>query len=108
MKADVVSHPVYTMPAVDQDMSFVEKLISVNVVGPMRMVHHFHRQIIAAKGTILNIGSIAGIVPHTFRAAYNASKAALHQYGNTLRIEMMPFGYEASSSSFPFPREAIL
>lgn len=26
------------------------------------------------------------------KASYNASKAALHHYGNTLRAEMKPFG----------------
>lgn len=30
------------------------------------------------------------VMPHPFTAAYNASKAALSQYSNTLRLELEP------------------
>ena len=83
---------IYTMPAADSDMKQVEKLLAVNVLGPMRMVHHLHRLIIFSKGVIVNTGSIAGVCPFVYGAAYNASKAALHHWGDTLRIEMKPFG----------------
>lgn len=54
------------MPAVDTDFSEVEKIFSVNVFGPMRMVRVFHRLIVETKGTIVNIGSVAGIVPYIY------------------------------------------
>ncbi|KAI4259121.1 MAG: hypothetical protein LQ352_000915 [Teloschistes flavicans] len=82
----------YTMTAVDTDTQQAEKMFGVNVFGPMRMVRVFHRMIIAAKGRIVNIGSIGGMTPYVYGAAYNASKAALVHYGNTLRVEMLPFG----------------
>lgn len=82
----------YTMTAVDTDTKQVEKMFGVNVFGPMRMVRVFHRMIIAAKGKVVNIGSIGGMTPYVYGAAYNASKAALIHYGNTLRVEMLPFG----------------
>ena len=81
------------MTAVDTDLSSVEKMFAVNVFGPMRMVHHFHRPIVEAKGLIINICSVGGISPYVFGASYNASKAALAHYGNTLRVEMQPFGF---------------
>jgi 1-acylglycerone phosphate reductase len=56
------------------------------------MCQTFAPLLIAAKGTIVQIGSVAGIMPYVFGAAYNASKAALHQYSNTLRVELAPFG----------------
>lgn len=31
-------------------------------------------------------------MPYVFGSCYNASKAALHQYSNTLRVELAPFG----------------
>lgn len=47
--------------------------------------------IASGDGRIVNIGSIAGVMPYPFGSAYNASKAALHAYGNTLRLELAPF-----------------
>jgi 1-acylglycerone phosphate reductase len=82
----------YTMTAADTDVAQVEKMFAVNVFGPMRMVHHFHRMLVSARGAVVNIGSIGGICPYVFGAAYNATKAALVHYGNTLRVEMKPFG----------------
>ena|ERR1700742_679772 len=58
----------------------------------MRMCKAFAPFIIATKGTIVQIGSVAGVMPYVFGSAYNASKAALHQYSNTLRVELAPFG----------------
>ncbi|KAH7408328.1 hypothetical protein DE146DRAFT_645963 [Phaeosphaeria sp. MPI-PUGE-AT-0046c] len=82
----------YTMSAADTDVRQVEKMFAVNVFGPMRMVHHLHRMIVSARGAVVNIGSIGGICPYVFGSAYNATKAALVHYGNTLRVEMKPFG----------------
>jgi 1-acylglycerone phosphate reductase len=56
------------------------------------MCQAFAPFIIENKGTIVNIGSVAGIMPYVFGSAYNASKAALHAYSNTLRVELAPFG----------------
>ncbi|KAI2643561.1 short chain dehydrogenase [Xylaria nigripes] len=81
----------YTMTAADTEVKEVEKMFAVNVFGPMRMVHIFHPLIIQAKGTIVNIGSVGGIVPYVYGSSYNASKAALHHWGDTLRVEMKPF-----------------
>jgi 1-acylglycerone phosphate reductase len=55
------------------------------------MCQAFAPLLIAAKGTIVQIGSIAAVMPYVFGSAYNASKAALHQYSNTLRVELAPF-----------------
>jgi 1-acylglycerone phosphate reductase len=48
--------------------------------------------LIQAKGTIVMVGSLAGVIPYVFGSVYNASKAALHAYANTLRVEMKPLG----------------
>ena len=40
----------------------------------------------------MQLGSLAGVMPYVFGGAYNASKAALHAYSNTLRVELAPFG----------------
>ncbi|KAH8781185.1 hypothetical protein F5883DRAFT_168950 [Diaporthe sp. PMI_573] len=82
----------YTMTAIDTDVTEVQRMFDVNVFGPMRMVHHFHDFLIRSGGVVVNIGSIGGIVPYVYGASYNASKAALQHWSNTLRVEMAPLG----------------
>lgn len=47
-----------------------------------------------ARPTIINIGSLAATLPYVFGSVYNASKAALHSYGDTLRVELEPLGVD--------------
>jgi 1-acylglycerone phosphate reductase len=76
------------------DMSAVRALYELNVFAPMCMVQEFIRLLISSgKARIVNIGSVSGIMPVPFSAAYNTSKAALHAFGNTLRVELAPFKY---------------
>ncbi|RYP78221.1 hypothetical protein DL771_000698 [Monosporascus sp. 5C6A] len=89
----------YTMTAIDTEVASVRRMFDVNVFGPMQMVHHFHDMIIRASGAIVNIGSIGGVVPYIYGASYNASKAALHHWSNTLRLEMSPFDVRVITSA---------
>lgn len=67
-------------------------MFDANVFGPMRMVKNFVSLLIASgDGRILQIGSTAALFAVPFRSAYNASKAALHAYSDTLRVELAPF-----------------
>lgn len=80
------------VPALDLDIDgVVRNMFEVNVFGVMRMIKAFSGLLIKAEGCIVNIGSIAPIVPLVFSSAYNATKAALHAYGDCLRIELAPF-----------------
>lgn len=54
------------MPAVDTDVKAVQRMFDINVFGPMRMVCHFHDMLIRAKGTVVNIGSIGGVIPYLY------------------------------------------
>jgi 1-acylglycerone phosphate reductase len=82
----------YPVAATDMDMSAVRALFEVNLFAPMCMVQEFIHLLISSKdGCIINTGSISGIMPVPFSAAYNTSKAALHSFGNTLRVELAPF-----------------
>lgn len=81
-------------PALDLDVDgVVASMFDVNVLGVMRMVKAFADLLINAKGCVVNIGSIAPIVPLVYSSAYNATKAALHAYGDALRMELKPLGY---------------
>jgi 1-acylglycerone phosphate reductase len=82
----------YTMPALDVDMDQVRATFETNLFSIMRLVQVFSPMLIQAQGTIVMIGSLAGVLPYVFGSVYNASKAALHAYSNTLRVEMEPLG----------------
>lgn len=64
----------YTMTAIDTDVNAVKRMFEVNVFGPMQMVHHFHDMLIRAAGTIVNIGSIGGVVPYMYGGILTSSK----------------------------------
>lgn len=82
----------YTMPALDVDMDQIRATFETNVFSVMRLVQVFSSLLIQAHGTIVMIGSLAAVIPYVFGSIYNASKAALHAYSNTLRVEMEPLG----------------
>lgn len=73
------------------DFDEARDLLETNVISVMRMCKDFSGLLIEAHGTIINIGSLAAEIPYVFGSAYNASKAALHAYSDTLRVELKPF-----------------
>lgn len=81
-----------TFPAMDLNVADAEDCFAVNLFGVIRMTKVFMPLLIEAKGTIVQTGSLAGVVPFPFASVYSASKAALHQYSSVLRLEMAPFG----------------
>ena len=82
----------YTVPATDLDLAEVRETFETNLFAVMEMCRVFSPLLIESRGTIVQIGSLAGYMPYVFGAAYNASKAALHSYSDTLRVELKPFG----------------
>lgn len=81
----------YTVPALEVEMHEIEATFAVNVFAVMRMSQAFAPLLIEAQGTIAMIGSLAGEMPYVFGSVYCASKAALHRYTDTLRLELKPF-----------------
>jgi len=75
----------YTMPALNLEIDEVRDLFETNLYGVMRMCQAFAPLLIEAKGCIVQIGSLTAVMPYVLSSAYNASKAALHQYSRTLR-----------------------
>ncbi|KZV80174.1 NAD(P)-binding protein [Exidia glandulosa HHB12029] len=84
----------YTTSVTDAEISEVTDLFNANVIGVVRMVRAFGPFVIAAKGKIVNNGSIAGTIAMPFRGTYGATKAAMHAMGDALRLEMKPFGVQ--------------
>ena len=82
----------YTVPTLDIEESEVHELFQANVFSVMQMCKAFAPLLITAQGVIVQTGSLAGVMPYVWGSAYNASKAALHAYSNTLRVELAPLG----------------
>jgi short-subunit dehydrogenase len=80
-------------PLLDLPPDELENQFQTNVFGPVQLI----RAVAPAMrknggGTIINIGSISGIVTTPFAGAYCASKAALNSLSDALRLELAPFG----------------
>ncbi|KAF4990246.1 hypothetical protein FDECE_14453 [Fusarium decemcellulare] len=77
-------------PVLDVDIEQAMKLFDVNFWGVLRMIQTFATLLIDAKGTIVNMGSIVGILYTPFGSMYNASKAAGNHFSENLRLELAP------------------
>ncbi len=80
-----------TLPALEVDLNEARACFETNFFAIIAIVQAFTPLLISAKGLIINIGSVAAIVPYVFGSVYNASKAALHAYSQTLRLELEPY-----------------
>lgn len=80
-----------TIPALDVDLDDARRCFDTNFFAVVRLVQVFTPLLMQAKGTIVMLGSLASEMPYVFGSVYNASKAALLAYANTLRVELAPF-----------------
>ena len=67
-------------------------MFAINFFAVVRLCQIFVPLLRRSRGTIVQIGSLAGCFPYAWDSIYNTSKAALHSYGAALRIEVAPFG----------------
>ncbi|KIY68360.1 NAD(P)-binding protein [Cylindrobasidium torrendii FP15055 ss-10] len=81
-----------TIPMLDATEEDIRSVFETNFFAVVYMCKAFAPLLIKAKGNIVQIGSVTQMVPYTFGAMYNASKAALHAFSDTLRVELEPFG----------------
>ncbi|KAK7060030.1 short chain dehydrogenase reductase [Favolaschia claudopus] len=80
-------------PAIDASIPATRALFELNVFAPMQMVQELFSLLQAGMNPcIVNIGSGSGLLPIPLQSGYNASKAALHSFSDTLRVEVEPFG----------------
>ncbi|KAK7038395.1 short chain dehydrogenase reductase [Favolaschia claudopus] len=76
----------------DTEMSEMRSVFELNLFAHMSMAQEFIQLLMAGQDAcIVNIGSAAGLVAIPLQAGYNASKAALHSFSDTLRVELEPF-----------------
>jgi NAD(P)-dependent dehydrogenase (short-subunit alcohol dehydrogenase family) len=70
--------------------------LEINLIGPMAVTQAFLPFIRAAKGRIVNIGSISGRVASPMIGPYAMSKFGLEAFNDSLRRELHPWGIEVS------------
>jgi len=74
-------------------MDDMRLLIETNFFGTAYMTQAVAPHMMNARsGVIVNIGSMVGDVPTPFSGVYSASKAAVHAYSTSLRMELAPWG----------------
>ena len=91
-EADHPTSSDYTVPALSATQPEIHATFTTNLFAVMQICALFSPLLIRSRGTIVQIGSLAGVIPYVFGSVYNASKAALHSYSDTLRVELAPLG----------------
>jgi short-subunit dehydrogenase len=77
----------------DQDLNEALKVIHTNIDGTVRLIYDVANDMRArGRGRILITGSIAGLMPGTFQAVYNGSKAFLDSFSVALSNELKDTG----------------
>ena len=77
----------------DQDFAAVRHVINTNITGTLDVIQRVARDMCARnEGRILVTGSIAGLVPGSFQAVYNGTKAFVDSFCYALRDELKDSG----------------
>ncbi len=74
--------------------------LNVNVTGNWRVIHACLPHVVARRGYVLGVASVAAIVAPLGLGAYGASKAGLEQLLNVLRIEVRHLGVDVGVAYF--------
>jgi len=73
----------------DQDFAEIRRVIDLNVTGTTLLLHKAGRLLKRqGRGRILVTGSVAGFMPGSYQAVYNATKAYLDSLSYALRNEL--------------------
>jgi short-subunit dehydrogenase len=90
----------------DQDVADWRKVIDTNIVGTTYLLQKVLRQMVARNsGKVLVTGSIAGFIPGSFQAVYNASKAYIDNFTDALRNELKEADGVTLTTLMPGPTE---
>ncbi len=74
---------------IDQDREEILRVIGTNVTGTVMLAHDIARRMVGvAEGRILFTGSVAGFMPGTYQAVYNATKAFIDSFAIALSHEL--------------------
>src|SRR6266540_2377288 len=84
--------------AIDTDLDTWEQVFQVNFFAPMMLARGLMAELKAAKGSVVNVTSIAGSRVHPFAgAAYATSKAALAALTREMAADFGPLGVRVNA-----------
>ncbi len=86
-----ISGPLEALP-----LALWRQQLEVNVLGQVAVTQAMLRLVRRARGRIVNMGSISGLVAAPFMGPYAASKHALEAVTDALRVELAPWGIGVS------------
>jgi len=73
----------------DRDLADVTREIEINFSGPVRMVQQFLPHLKTRKDAlIVNVSSGLAFIPLPISPVYSATKAAIHSYSQSLRVQL--------------------
>src|SRR5206468_2657156 len=77
----------------DEEFDEVQHVVNTNITGTIYLVHRLGREMRTRdRGRILFTGSIAGLMPGSFQAVYNGTKAFIDSFAWALRNELKDTG----------------
>ena len=82
------------------DPDVLAAVANVNLVGNWRVIHACLPHVVARRGYVLGVASLAAIVAPMGLGAYGASKAGLEQLLNALRVEVHHLGVDVGVAYF--------
>jgi len=89
-------------PLLQQSTESFDQVFAVNVRGPFLVMKAAAEHLVASKGNIVNISSIAGVGGTPLLGTYGATKAALLQLTRVAAVEMRPTGIRVNAISPAF------
>lgn len=70
-------------------LDVAERTVTVNLLGPIRLVHAFLPGLLAQpEATVMTVSSGLAYVPLPITPTYNATKAAIHSFTESLRVQL--------------------
>jgi NAD(P)-dependent dehydrogenase (short-subunit alcohol dehydrogenase family) len=85
-------------PAIDYPDALLSQIIDINLVGTFRVCRAVGRHMLARRtGSIVNIGSVVGMVGFAGSAGYQASKGGVTQLTRSLAVEWAPHGVRVNA-----------
>ena len=82
------------------DPDVLAAVANVNLIGNWRVIHACLPHVVARRGYVLGVASLAALVAPLGLGAYGASKAGLEQLLNALRVEVRHLGVDVGVAYF--------